>query len=68
MRFNFQTSNNEAEYEALLGGIKMCKAAGDEEILALSDSQLIVSHVNSDYEARDPNMIKYMQVVSLKRF
>ncbi|XP_021839331.1 uncharacterized protein [Spinacia oleracea] len=63
MRFNFQTSNNEAEYEALLAGIKMCKAAGAQEILALSDSQLIVSQVNGDYEARDPNMIKYMQAV-----
>ncbi|XP_056697680.1 uncharacterized protein [Spinacia oleracea] len=63
MRFNFQTSNNEAEYEALLAGIKMCKAAGAQVILAFSDSQLIVSQVNGDYEARDPNMIKYMQAV-----
>ncbi|XP_056695384.1 uncharacterized protein [Spinacia oleracea] len=60
MRFKFQTSNNEVEYEALL---KMCKAAGAQEILAISDSQLIVSQVNGDYEARDPNMIKYMQAV-----
>ncbi|XP_056687866.1 uncharacterized protein [Spinacia oleracea] len=63
MRFNFHASNNEAEYEALLCGIKMCKAAGAEEILALSDSQLIVSQVNGTYEARDPTMIKYMQAV-----
>nr|XP_021851941.1 uncharacterized protein LOC110791498 [Spinacia oleracea] len=62
-RFNFQTSNNEADYEALLAGIKMCKAAGAQEILAFSDSRLIVSQVNGDYEARDPNMIKYMQAV-----
>ncbi|XP_056691678.1 uncharacterized protein [Spinacia oleracea] len=41
----------------------MCKAAGAQEILAFSDSQLIVSQVNGDYEARDPNMIKYMQAV-----
>ncbi|XP_056688346.1 uncharacterized protein [Spinacia oleracea] len=63
MRFNFQASNNEAEYEAVLCGIKMCKAAGAEEILALFDSQLIVSQVNGTYEARDPTMIKYMQAV-----
>ncbi|XP_056695057.1 uncharacterized protein [Spinacia oleracea] len=63
MLFNFQASNNEAEYEALLSGIKMCKAAGAEEILGLSDSQLIVSQVNGNYEARDPTMIKYMKVV-----
>ncbi|XP_021861572.1 uncharacterized protein [Spinacia oleracea] len=63
MRLNFQESYNEAEYEALLCGIKMCKTGGAEEILALSDSQLIVSQVNGDYEARDPPMIKYMQAV-----
>lgn len=60
MRFKFQTSNNEAEYEALIAGIKMCKAAGAREIAAMSDSLLIVSQVNEDYEARDPEMIKYL--------
>ncbi|XP_056690034.1 uncharacterized protein [Spinacia oleracea] len=63
MRFNFQASNNEAEYEAFLCSIKMCKAAGAKEILALFDSQLIVSQVNGNYETRDPTMIKYMKVV-----
>ncbi|XP_056695476.1 uncharacterized protein [Spinacia oleracea] len=41
----------------------MCKAAGAEEILALSDSQLIVSQVNGTYEAKEPTMVKYMQAV-----
>ncbi|XP_056691833.1 uncharacterized protein [Spinacia oleracea] len=63
MRFNFQTSNNVTEYESLLAGIKICKAAEAQKILALSNSQLIVSQVNGDYEARDPNMIKYMQAM-----
>lgn len=43
MRFKFQTSNNEAEYEALVAGIRMCKAAGAIKIDAMSDSQLVVS-------------------------
>ncbi|XP_021856710.2 uncharacterized protein [Spinacia oleracea] len=37
MRFNFQASNNEAEYEALICGIQMSKAAGAAEVLVLSD-------------------------------
>ena len=32
LRFKFQASNNEAEYEALLAGIRMCKAAGATKI------------------------------------
>ncbi|XP_056698074.1 uncharacterized protein [Spinacia oleracea] len=63
MHFKFQASNNELEYEALLCGIQMWKAVGAEEILALPDSQLVVHQVNRDYEARDPTMIKYMNVV-----
>lgn len=43
MRFKFQTCNNEAEYEALVAGIRMCKAAGAIKIDAMSDSQLVVS-------------------------
>lgn len=63
MKFNFQTSNNEAEYEALITGLKMCKAAGVDEIIAYSDPQRIVSKVNGEYKARDPNMIKYKTMV-----
>lgn len=61
MRLNFRASNNEAEYEELLCGIQMSKATGAEEILALSDSQLIFIQVNGDYEVRDATMIKYLE-------
>ncbi|XP_056688345.1 uncharacterized protein [Spinacia oleracea] len=63
MRFNFQASNNEAEYEALICGIQMSKAAGAAEVLILSNSQLIVSQVKGEYEAKDDAMIKYLEKV-----
>ncbi|XP_056691815.1 uncharacterized protein [Spinacia oleracea] len=63
MRFNFQASNNEAEYEALICGIQMRKAAGATDVLVLSDSQLIVSQVKGEYEAKDDAMIKYLEKV-----
>ncbi|XP_056695050.1 uncharacterized protein [Spinacia oleracea] len=63
MRFNFQTSNNEAEYEALICGIQMSIAAEAAEVLVLSDSQLIVSQVKGEYEAKDDAMIKYLEKV-----
>ncbi|XP_010684609.1 uncharacterized protein LOC104899171 [Beta vulgaris subsp. vulgaris] len=73
MKFQFQTSNNEAEYEALLAGIKMCKAAGALEIEAKTDSMLVVSQVNGDFECKNASMSKYMNLIkeeikSLKRF
>ena len=63
LRFKFQASNNEAEYEALLAGIRMCKAAGATKIDACSDSQLVVSQYHGEYEATHPAMIKYLQAV-----
>ncbi|KMT08060.1 hypothetical protein BVRB_6g144140 [Beta vulgaris subsp. vulgaris] len=73
MKFQFQASNNEAEYEALLAGIKMCKAAGALEIEAKTDSLLVVSQVNGDFECKEASMRKYMNLIkeevkSLKRF
>ncbi|XP_056685828.1 uncharacterized protein [Spinacia oleracea] len=63
IRFNFQASNNEAEYEALICGIQMSKATGAADVLVLSDSQLIVSQVEGEYEPKDDAMIKYMEKV-----
>ena len=43
LRFKFQASNNESKHEALLAGLRMCKAAVAKKINACSDSQLILS-------------------------
>ncbi|XP_048496327.1 uncharacterized protein LOC104906710 [Beta vulgaris subsp. vulgaris] len=73
MKFQFQASNNEAKYEALLANIKMCKAAGALEIEAKTDSLLVVSQVNGDFECKEASMSKYMNLIKeeikiLKRF
>lgn len=40
LRFNFRMSNNEAEYEALLAGLRMAQSMGAACLLILSDSHL----------------------------
>lgn len=42
LRFNFWASNNEAEYEALIIGLKVPREIGISNILILSDLQLVV--------------------------
>ncbi|KAI5317241.1 hypothetical protein L3X38_036948 [Prunus dulcis] len=42
LRFNFQASNNEAEYEALLAGLRLAKEMDARQIQIFSDSQLVV--------------------------
>ena len=43
IRLDFPTTNNEAEYEALVAGLDLARAAGAENIIMHCDSQVITS-------------------------
>ena len=62
-RLGFRASKNEAEYEALLAGLRVISNLGDREVEVYSDSQLVVNQVQGSYEAKDPRMIKYLRLV-----
>ncbi|KAL0434466.1 UNVERIFIED_CONTAM: Pro-Pol polyprotein [Sesamum latifolium] len=47
IKFDFKASNNEAEYEALVIGMRMAHEAGARHLLAYSDSQLIVKQAKA---------------------
>ncbi|XP_057247305.1 uncharacterized protein LOC130589767 [Beta vulgaris subsp. vulgaris] len=73
VKFDFTASNNEAEWEALLLGIQLCKAAGARELKTHSDSQLIVGQVTGEYEAKEDSMRMYLrkvkeEITSLSQF
>ncbi|KAL0394375.1 UNVERIFIED_CONTAM: hypothetical protein Slati_4403700 [Sesamum latifolium] len=59
IKIGFKASNNEAEYEALVIGMRMAHEAGARHLLAYSDSQLIVKQVEGAYEAKEESMIQY---------
>ena len=59
----FPASNNEAEYEALLAGLKSAIQMKAAELLVYSDSQLVVNQVSGIYEAKDDRMAKYQALV-----
>ena len=63
LRFDFKASNNQAEYEALLAGLRMTRELGVDSLRAFSDSQLIVGQVKGEFEVRDLAMAKYLQKV-----
>jgi hypothetical protein len=54
-----QASNNEAEYEALLHGMKIAKACGATRLKIFGDSNLIVHQVMNRCDAISDNMIAY---------
>ena len=42
LRFNFQASNNEAEYEVLIGGLNLALSMYAQQVIIHSGSQLVV--------------------------
>ena len=63
LRLGFRLSNNKAEYEALIVGLKVAKKLDAEMIEIFSNSHLVVSQLEGSFEARDPRMAKYLKMV-----
>jgi ribonuclease HI len=60
LRMSFpQASNNEAEYEALLHGMKMAKACGATRLKIFGDSNLVVQQVMNRCDTISDNMMAY---------
>ncbi|GKV40302.1 hypothetical protein SLEP1_g47964 [Rubroshorea leprosula] len=64
LKFNFDATNNMAEYEALLLGLQLALELKLSAIQVYSDSQLVVNQINSICEVVDPVMVKYVALVA----
>ncbi|KAM2926138.1 hypothetical protein FF1_043545 [Malus domestica] len=60
LHFKFKASNNEAEYEALLAGLRLAKHLTVKRIDIFSDSQLVVNQVTNNFDAKDSSMAAYL--------
>jgi ribonuclease HI len=56
-------SNNEAEYEALLHGLRLVVSLGIERLLVYGDSLLVVQQVNKEWDCNKETMDAYVQEV-----
>nr|GEY52750.1 reverse transcriptase domain-containing protein [Tanacetum cinerariifolium] len=63
LRFQFTASNNEAEYEALVAGLRIATQIGVKNIQVNVDSKLVANQVLGTYVAKEDNMIKYLEIV-----
>ena len=63
VQFQFLTTNNEAEYEAILTGLDLAKAVGALLVFLYNDSQVVIGHINGDYEAKGERMKKYLNLI-----
>ncbi|XP_075649933.1 uncharacterized protein LOC142620455 [Castanea sativa] len=60
IRLDFTTTNNEAEYEALVTGLELAKAARAKKAKVYSDSQIVASQVNGSYDCKNERMKRYL--------
>ena len=63
VQLQYQTTNNEVEYEAFLKGLELAKSIEAKSILILGDSQLVMGQVNGTCEAKEEQMKKYLKKV-----
>ncbi|GKA49398.1 reverse transcriptase domain-containing protein [Tanacetum coccineum] len=61
LRFEFETTNNEAKYEALLARLRIAKEMKIQELIIFVDSQLVANQVNGLFEARQPVRKQYLE-------
>jgi ribonuclease HI len=59
-RLEFPTTNNVAEYEAVLLGLRKLRALGVRRCIVKSDLQIIVGHVEKEFIAKEPELIRYL--------
>jgi ribonuclease HI len=62
-KLDFSCTNNIAEYEALLLGLRKLRAMGIRRSILKTDSQVISGHVDKSSKARDPKLEKYLDTV-----
>ncbi|XP_058751691.1 uncharacterized protein LOC131624793 [Vicia villosa] len=58
--FKFKASNNQAEYEALIAGMRLAEEVGVTHLTVKTDSQLVASQVKGEYQTKYDSLPKYL--------
>ncbi|XP_074342004.1 uncharacterized protein LOC141679402 [Apium graveolens] len=61
IHFKFYATNNDAEYEPLINGLKIALEMRVRNLIAKSDSELVVNQVNGGFQARGPRTELYLR-------
>jgi ribonuclease HI len=62
-KLDFSCTNNIAEYEALLLGLRKLRVMGIRRAILKTDSQVISGHVDKSSKARDPKLERILDTV-----
>nr|XP_023900782.1 uncharacterized protein LOC112012635 [Quercus suber] len=58
----FSATNNEAEYEGILTGLRLGRELGARNLLVQNDSKLIIGQIRGEYEVKEERMQKYLRL------
>ena len=62
VQLKFPATNNEAEYEGILTGLRLGKAFGVKNLLVQNDSKLVIRQIKGEYETKEERMKKYLRL------
>jgi ribonuclease HI len=58
-KLEFETTNNVAEYEALVLGLRAARKMGIQEVAVFRDAELVVQQIRNAYQAKHPRLRNY---------
>ena len=56
VQMKFPATNNEAEFEGILMGLRLRKVLGAKKLLVQNDSKLVIGQIKEEYEAKGKRM------------
>ena len=56
VQLQYLATNNEAEYKAILKGLRIGKVLGAKNLLLQSDSKFVIEQIKGKYEAKEDRM------------
>jgi ribonuclease HI len=62
-KLEFEATNNVAEYEALVLGLRAAREMVIQEIVVFGDAELVVQQVRNAYQAKHPRLMSYRNEV-----
>jgi ribonuclease HI len=69
IQLEFSATNNIAEYEGLVNGLRLAKDLGIRRLLIKEDSQLVAKKVQKEYDCNSEMMVKYLaKVCRMEKF
>ncbi|XP_060212070.1 uncharacterized protein LOC132639647 [Lycium barbarum] len=62
-KLNFRCTNNMAEYEACILGLRMALDLNIQELLVIGDSDLLIKQVKGNWETKNDKILPYVNLV-----